>query len=898
MTRARVFWQRVRGLFRPRSMERELDDELQFHLQMEIDDLVRKGMEPGAARFAALRRFGGLAQAKETYREVHALPAIEILFQDLRYGLRLLQRNAGFAAVAILSLALGTGANSAIFTLIRALILRPLPVARPEELVQLRQETPKGPLSKWTYDSFRFFEERTELFSGVLGQSSTRFNLEIGGQAESVVGVYVSGGYFPVLGVPPLIGRYVTPTDDQETGGPDGPVAVISYAFWISRFAGDPAVVGRTIAVQDTPLRIAGVMPASFFGVAVGETPAIFIPLRLEPMLQKSQSNLHGRYAWWIDVLARKKEGLTDAGLRSGLDTFWPRMLEGVFPVERNRSNAAFQGETRVGAVNARNGISELRRQFSAPLFILMGIAGVVLLIACANVANLLMARTTARQREVGVRLAVGASRSRLMRQLLTESLLLSGLGSLAGILFAFWGCRLLLSLLSIGRRAVLLDVHPDPAILGFTAAVAVITGILFGAGPALRATSWRVADGLKQHSQAVTGRSVGNVLVVVQVAMCLMLLIGAGLFVRTFWNITNQRLGYDPRNIYVASIDPQSAGYRDERLSRFYIELAEALNRHAGVESASLSINTPIAGCCWTQRFTAEGQPQAAGDQPTAILNNVSPGFFRTFGTRLRHGRDFNERDGRGTPLVAIVSQSVASQFFPGTSPVGRHISLRRDELHQNVEIVGVVEDMRTRGLRAYNEYEIYFDMFQAAGARYTVEIRTSGGVAQAAAIMRELVHGKDPRIRVTVDSFNEQIARTALSERMSAIVAALFGMLALVLACIGLYGVISYNVVRRTSELGIRMALGAPAPRITRMILRESVLLAAFGALIGIPLALACARLMTSLSTLLFGLRADDPPTIAAMVILLIAMAAVSGYIPARKAAGLDPVKALRSE
>jgi predicted permease len=553
------------------------------------------------------------------------------------------------------------------------------------------------------------------------------------------------------------------------------------------------------------------------------------------------------------------------------------------------------------GAVDARNGISDLRRQFSQPLYILMGIAGVVLLIACANVANLLLARTGARQREVAVRMAVGASRPRLLRQLVTESLLLSGLGSLLGIAFAFWGCRFLLAMLSTRTQTVVLGISPDPSVLCFTGLVAVATGILFGAGPAMRATRGSAAASLKESSQAVTGRSpTANLLVVAQVALCLLLLIGAGLFVRTFRNLTNQRLGYDQRNLYVAQVDPRRGGYKGDKLIRLYAELYENLNRHPAIQSASLSSNTPIAGCCWSQAFTVEGHPELPSERSTAFLNFVSPGFFRTFGTRLLLGRDFNTRDNPDAPPVAIVSESIANRYFPGVGPLGKHFIYSRDHKDQNAEIIGVVEDMRSRGLRAGIEYEAYFDVFQSpvAAQSLIVEIRAAGGLGAAAPLLREQVQSFNKQIPVNVDSFSEQIGRTALSERITAALAVFFGSLAVLLACIGLYGVMSYAVIRRTSELGIRMALGAQAADVTWMIVREAILIAGAGAVVGIPIALLCAKLVTSLSTLLFGLEANDPPTIAAMALLLICLAVVAGYFPARRAARLDPVKALRNE
>jgi putative ABC transport system permease protein len=892
MIRLRVLLQRLRALFR-RHAERDLDDELAFHLQMEIEDGLRRGLSPNEARVAALRRFGGVARTKEIYRETRSLPFLDTAVQDLRYALRMLRANPAFTAVAVLSLALGIGANTAVFTLINALVLKPLPVVKPHQLVNIEWMGPRRNMSGWTTRSFEFFHSHTELFDGVFARSVRHFNVAFGEQPTPVDGDFVSGDYFPVLGVPPLLGRVLTPADDRESGGPDGPVAVISYQFWQARFSGDRDVVGRTLVVNDTPLRVAGVLPPWFFGIEVGRSPNLYIPLYIEPMLMKDQSFLHHPFTWWLDIIARRKAGLSDAAFHAGLDAIAPRLFHDVLEGHR----LSFP---KLGAVYAGNGISDLRQQFTQPLLILMGISGIVLLIACANVANLLLARTSARRREISVRQALGASRPRLFRQLLTESVLLSGLGAAAGIAFAFWGCRALLSMLSSSTDAVTLNVRPDPWVLAFTAAVATLTGIVFGAGPAFRASAAGAAASLKEGSPTVTRRSyASSLLVVSQVALCLVLLIGAGLFMRTFWNLTNQHLGFDRRNVYVAEIDPRPAGFQGEALRQLYAGLYTRLNQQPAIESASLSELTPIADCCWSQAMDVEGSTVLSTRQLPILLNNVAPGFFQTFGTRLLAGRDFTLRDTRNAPPVAIVSESFARRFLPGQNPVGKHISLLRDKTHQNMSIVGVVEDTVAYHLRSQAIYQAYFPLLQSDRlGQVTVEIRTGRPFAAAAPLLRSEVQSFQKRIPVNVESFDEQIARDSLSESMTAILAGFFGSLALLLACIGLYGTMSYAVIRRTGELGLRMALGAQPSEVTGMILRHALLLAGAGAALGIPAALACARWLTSLSGLLYGLRPDDPPTIAATAALLIALAALAGYLPARRAARLDPVQALRNE
>ena len=421
---------RLKNLFRADKLDGEIGEEIEFHLEARFRDNIRAGMPPSEARQDAARRFGSRMRSLEGAREANLLVWIETVRQDIRYAFRTLVKNRGFTAVAVASLALGIGANTAIFTLINALVLKPLPIANPDGLLQLLQGTPRGPLNKWTFASFDFFRAQPQLFAGVIAQDSERFDVSFGEEPTPVEGVFVSGDYFSVLGVAPFAGRSLTPTDDTESGGASGPAVVLSYNFWVAHFAADSSVVGRTLVVNNTPLRIVGIMPASFFGIEVGRSPNLFVPLRLEPVLQGSRSLLHQKYAWWLDVLARPRDGLSAASFQSGLAAIWPRLIRDIVPFSPSRAASA----------NARNGISDLRKRFVTPLYILMAIAGVVLIIACANVANLLLARVRSREREVAVRLAVGASRARILRQLLTESLLLSALGSLLGLAFAYWG--------------------------------------------------------------------------------------------------------------------------------------------------------------------------------------------------------------------------------------------------------------------------------------------------------------------------------------------------------------------------------------------------------------------------------------------------------------------------
>ena len=870
----------LRSLFRRSDVDRELNDELSFHLDKLIEQKLAAGMPFAEARAAAQHELGGIAQLSEECRDARRVALVDQLFQDVRYGLRMLRRSPGFSVVAILSLGLGIGANTAIFTLIDALILKKLPVSNPEELATIHYVTPQGPQGFMSYQAFEFLRRNTRSFQAVFVQRDTRFNIGEGGEERPVDGAFVSGDYFSSLGLQPLAGRLIEPAEEA-------PVAVISHRYWLGRFGGDKSIIGRTIVLQLTPATVVGVLPAGFSGVIVGQAPDVFVPLSVEPALQKDRSLLRNKKAWWLQPLARKKPGVSNMQAGAELDVLWPRMLSEVLPQKNGSVRQEFR-QWKLGIVDAANGLSGIRRDFSQPLYVLMGIVSLVLLIACANIANLLLARTSARQREIAVRLALGSGRFRLIRQLLTESVMLSSFGAIPGIFFAYGSCRLVVSLFS---SHTFLDVSPDARIFGFTAGVAILTGLLFGAGPALRAASLNI------NARSSTERTLaGKALVVSQVALSLLLLVGAGLFARTFANLMRQDTGFDRHHVFVAHIDPRDAGIKGAGLQRLYMQLYDRLNGEPGVRSASISMMTPIAYCCWWDHIDAEGSLPGS-DQTQIFLNTVSPGYFATFGTPIVAGRDFTPRDGQGGPLVAVVNEALAKHFFPGSNPIGKHIDAG-EKLH-NAEIVGVVKSTNQRSLRAGIEASAYFPLFgDPKPGDMSVAVRTDRGLDAAASLLRRDVQRFHPDIAVNVESYENQIGETAAQDRLTALLASFFGLLAASLACIGLYGLMSYTVVRRTSELGIRTALGAQKGDLLWMILRETLLLSGIGVALGVPAAVLCARSLSSLSSLLYGLRADDAATIAMTAGVLILVTALAGYLPARRAAQIDAMAALRNE
>jgi len=811
----------------------------------------------------------------------------EDMFQDLRYGLRMLLKHKGVTAVAALSLALGIGANTAIFSLIDAVLLKLLPVERPEQLYFIQNVGPRRPEGGAPpYPCFERFLNQQRSFSGLAAFASRDSKVIIDGQVEEVTGQFVSGNYFSLLGVNAVLGRTLSPADDAAQ---DGIVAVISYNYWKRRFGQNPAVIGKVVQIGADPVTIIGVTPPEFYGLFPGREANISLPIRME-----GAEMLAEKTSWWFQAVGRLKPGAPIEQARAELDTiFQAYMDETNFNAEMRRNNVA-----RIELGPASKGLNTLRRQFSRPLQALMAIVALVLLIACANVANLLLARATGRRKEFAVRLALGAGRLRLLRQMLTESLLLVSLGGLLGLLFARWGSAFLVSFFATGRGRLFVNLPLDHRVLLFTAGVALLTGLIFGLAPALQAARIDPNPALKDSAGASPrGRSrVGKSLVVAQVGLSLLLLIGAGLFLRTLHNLKNVDAGLRRDGVLTMRVNPAETVYQGSRLTNLWKDALARVERLPGVRSASLSSLSPLDGNNRGIRVMIPGFTARSERDGAISLNQVSPGYFQTFGIALVEGRVFTGGDSETAPKVALLNESAARFYFGDRGPIGAQINVLRES--NTYQVVGVVKDSRYRNLREPDTRMIYLPVLQPLDrlGRLTLAARAEGRPTELTNPIHNEVRAVGSDILLTnIATLSEQVDQSLLQERLVATLSIFFGLLALLLASIGLYGVLSYDVARRTHEIGIRMALGASASRVVRLALGETLRWVVLGAAFGLGAALATTRWVESL---LFGLPPRDPLTIGLAALLLLVVAAAAGYLPARRAARVDPLVALRSE
>ena len=920
---------RTRSLFERDRVEQDLSDELRFHLEKQIERKIVQGMAPEEARYAALRELGGVEQIKEECRDMRRTNFIENLIQDVRYAFRMLAKSPGFTAVVVLSLALGIGANTAIFSLMDAVMLKMLPVQQPNQLVLLTWTSPGWPAAihrlggnfdrdqsgratgtAFSYPIFEDVRTRNSVFSGVLGFADTeRMTVNAGGQAGLADSQYVSGDYFSSLGVRAVLGRTLLPADDLSAAN----ATVISYSYWTRRFGRVPSVVGKSITLNGVSFTVVGVAPPEFFGVQPGTSIDVWIPLHTQPQVDarwadpKEGSKFTAPEDWWIVMMGRLKPGINARQAQAAVDVIVRQNVLALGP-QKKRFEGISLDPPRVELAPASKGLDNLRHEFSRPLFVLMGVVSLVLLIACANVANLLLARATVRQKEIAVRLALGAGRQRLIRQLLTESVVLASAGGVLGVFLAYWASGILLAFMSSGSDPVTLHVTPDLRVLGFTAGVSVLTGILFGLAPALRGTRLNLTPALKEGASGGARRhgrrlrlGLGKALVISQVAMSLLLLMGAGLFVRTLVNLQDQGLGFDRRNLLLFRLDPIQAGYQAEKLPSLYQELQRRLAGLPGVRSVSVSDFTLINGGAWIDGILIQGYTPKPGEgndgQVGAWLNPVGPGFFGTMGIPVLLGRAIDGRDSPSAPKVAVINQTLANQCFPGSSPVGHRLGGFGNSKPLDFQIIGVVGDAKYGQLRDKVPPTVFIAYAQNPDPGPTsIEVRTAGDPKQWMSAVRGAVQSLDRNLPLfDFKTQAEQIEQATFQERLFARLSSFFGLLALVLACVGLCGMMSYAVARRTSEIGIRMALGAESVGILRMVLREGFTLAVVGIAIGIPASLAALRLI---STMLYGLKPTDPATVAACAFVMIVVAALAGYLPARRASRVDPMVALRYE
>jgi predicted permease len=827
---------------------------------------------------------------------------------DLRLAIRGLARNPLFSIVAILSLMLGIGANTAIFTLIDQLLLRKLPVTAPDQLVMLYQQGANNGSNlgsrMHSYPLYQDLQKRAEPLSEVLCRRLIPASVSVDSQTERVEAELVSGNYFTMLGVRPAIGRVFNPQeDDQIYQG--HPVVVLSYEYWQRRFAGDRAVIGRKIRVNDYPMTIVGVSAAGFAGLDPAESPQLRVPVLMKPLMMPEFPwlRMDDRRARWVQVFGRLKPGYDAGAAEQSLQNLFTqiRAYEMTLPAASTWSAYSreqfMKGRLRVDP--AAMGYSSLRNDFSTALVVLMGMVGLVLLIACANVANLLIARAFERQKEIAVRLSLGASRGRLARQFLVESLVLSTTGGALGLGLAMLLTRGLLAFVPSGESPLLISARPDLRILAFTVALTFVTALIFGLLPALRASRPQPWTTLKDTVGSIAGARgslfLRKSLVVAQVALSFLLLFGAGLFVRSLQNLKTTTTGVALDNLVTFQLAPALTGYDNERATQFYSSVLERIRSAPGTQSAGIATVPILSGSEWDNSMSVEGHRASDGEDMQAFMNAVSPGYFQAMQIPLLEGRDFTQADVRENAKVAIVNRKFAAHFFPGTSAVGRHLGQgTRPGVPLDIEIVGVVADSLYEGPREGVHRQVFVPNWGRNSA--TFYVRTLSSSAAAFAGIRRDVHDLDAAMPVyEMKTVHGQLDETLMTDRLTALLAAGFGLLATLLASIGLYGVMAFAVARRTKEIGLRLALGAQPGLLVWVVMREVLVLLTIGLAVGIPAALGAGRFVSSQ---LYGIEPRDPAIAIATVGLLALVSAAAGLIPARRASRIDPIVALRCE
>lgn len=931
MSKLRESVSRIGGLFGKGRRDRDLDDEIQAHLDMLVDENLRKGMTIEEARRAARRSFGGVIQTMEAYRDQRGLPMLEMLAQDIRYGLRMLRKNPGFTAVALLTLALGIGANTAIFSVLDAVMLQTLPVRNPQQLVLVNWtakdfpgvlEDMEGSNSKdsngnWigesvAYSIFDAVRERSATLSDVIAFSSNinGFNVQFDGKPYSAATESVSGEYFTGLGVRAILGRPILPDDDVANAPP---VAVLSYKFWKSDLGADESIVGRTIVINNLPLTVIGVAPPEFFGTQPGDRNDVWVTLHMYPRLVRAlnfgdaeQPGVDAETAsaaywarpgtWWLIVMGRLKPGVSEPQARAELAVIFDQCIDAMATSDKQREN-----RPSLLLLPGNKGLDSIRRQFSEPLFVLMGAVALVLLIACANVAGLLLSRATVRQKEIAVRLSLGAKRSRLIQQLLTESLLLAVIGGTLGLLLSRWMSELLVALVASGRGKIELSLAVNLRVLLFTASVVLLTGLLFGLAPAFSATRMTLTAALKEGgagSRLGARRSrLARALVSAQVALSLVLLVGAGLFLRTLQKLETVPLGFERDRLLLFSVAPGLNGYKNAALAEYYRQLQERIGAIPGVIAVGVAQHGPIGSGSSSSTITIPGV--TTGKERFDLHRHlVGQGYFETLGIPTLTGRLLDERDNSTAPKVAVVNQTLAQKAFGDGNPLGKILRFGSEAKPRDFQIIGVVGDAKYNDLREAPPPTAYFSYLQAldVASFMTFQVRTRTDPEAIIGSLRSEVAAVDSNIPITgLDTLAQRIDKALLFERMFSRLTGSFGLLALVLVCVGLYGTMSYFVARRTNEIGIRMALGAQPVRVFRMVLWEGLVLTAAGVVVGVAGAMFGTRLISSS---LYEVPALDPLTFASVAALLIGVGLFACFVPARRAMRVDPMVALRYE
>jgi predicted permease len=879
---------RLRALLRGGAVDRDLNDELRDHLQYLTDEYLAQGLTPRAARERALREFGGVTHLQEACRDARGVSWLTNAVQDVKYGARLLRRTPGFTIAAVLTLALGVGANTAIFSLVSAVLLRTLPVERPEELVFIQTAGSEGRGGTPPYPYFERVRAETTAFAGIAGVAGDDLRFEVDDTLEQAYGEIVSGNYFDMLGVKPVVGRLLTMEDEKL----DPPVAVIGYGYWQRRFGGDLRAIGTQVTFAERVFTIVGVTPPPFWGMSPGRQVDVMLPIT------QARGMLTNLQTWsWFTAVARLKSGTTVEQATAQADTVFQSFMNTGLQTDEMRAKHF----ARIELTSAARGPERLRSRFAKPLYVLTLVAAFVLIIACVNLGNLLLVRGTARTREFAIRLATGAGSGRLLRQLLTETCLLFLLGALAAIPIAFVVIRAVTGFFAIGRLPIVLDVRYDWTLAAFAVVVALVAAIAAGLRPALRAArmdphaAMKDGDGRVAGSHRVTMSA--RALVASQVALSFILVVGALMFVKTIVNLRSVDLGFTGERVLTMSLDPvlPGDGSRGARREQFWRRVLEHVRAIPGVRAASLSVLTPLSGRDTGRAIAVAGfQPQSRADA-TVRLNHVSEDYFRTFGIELVRGRDFTPKDAVRAAKVAIINEAAERAYFAGRSAIGETLRFGESNVY---EVVGVVRNYKHRNLREAAPRFAFVPMWQPLDgiSRITLAVSSLEPAAAVARAVAQEVRAIHPSTLISdVIGVEEQIDATLVSESLLSTLASSFAALAVGLAAIGLYGVLSYSVARRRSEFGVRLALGARPTRIASGIFREVAIQVGVGVAIGIPAALVIAR---SAESLLFGVTTSDPRNYVVSVAALVAVATVAAYLPARRAARVDPMLALRSE
>ncbi len=892
------FLRRLLNLGRSGQLSRDIDRELAFHIGERAEELMAGGMPEAQALGAARRQFGNRTNQGERTRDADVVTWLDSFAGDVRYALRALRRSPVFATVAVLSLALGIGANTAIYSLLDAVVLRSLPVEDPDELVLVTfAETVRN--SVFTNPLWEQVRDRASGFQDIAAFSQTEFNTSDGGEERRVRGEWVSGDYFRLFGGQAAAGRLFTAQDDVR-GCPG--TAVLGYGFWQSEFGGRPDAVGQSIRLAGKPFQIVGVAARGFTSPQVGHEPQVYAPICSEAIVQGARSSLDQRSHWWIQVIGRRAPDVSLEELQARLKTIAPAVFSATLPGNwANEHKQEYLTRT-LNAVPAPEGVSSVRSEYGGALKIMMGAVALLLLIACANVANLLLARATARQREVAIRLAIGAGKSRLVRQMLTESVLLALFGAVAGLFVAHWGTNGLVSMISTADSPVSLDLSLSLRVLLFTMVVAAFATMLFGLIPVWRGTRVGPQAAMKANARGVAEGharfTLGKALVVAQVALSLMLLVGAGLLVGSLRNLRTVDTGFTTEGVLVVSVNLSRTELPAERFGGIRNAVLERVRATPGVLAASTADITPIGRMRWNDLVIVDGPVAAVVTDSIAWFNEISDGYFVTLDTRVLSGRDFDRTDVASGPKTAIINEATAQRFFGTTSPLGRTFRIKPgDSLSDPYTIVGVVENAKYSELREESSGTIYLPASQntGGGPRFNLVVRAQGDPLQLLPTLKQVFAEQHRAISLDFITLEAQVARTLQRERMLAVLSTLFGAVALSLAMLGLYGVMAYTVARRQNEIGVRIALGANRDRVLRMVLGDVARVVVIGVALGIAGALASGKLVTSF---LFGLRPGEPAVLALAALVLGLVALGAGLIPALRASRVDPVSALRED